>query len=167
MNNIGLLPDVRLSSIMKPDGGTPSSTAQPLYLQFLTSTNLTLPTPEEFSLNSEKKDETHKSLTEFFADDTVYILCTKDRGTVTYQEKKCYCDLKDVPMKVFEIDFEQVDITKEIIINPLKEHYFNKNDFMLDTLLTLHLEKQYTAAELALSIFIVFKHLMPKESIPK
>lgn len=166
IDQLNLLPDVRLSSIMKPDGGTPFSTAQPVYLQFLTKENIKLPTLNEFSSNVSNKNETHKELTEFFAEDSIFVLCTKDRGLVECVDT-CYSDLKDVPMTVFEIEFNDVDITKELIINPLKEHYFNTNEFKLDKLLTLHLESQYTADELALSIFILFKELMPKESISK
>jgi hypothetical protein len=73
---------------------------------------------------------------------------------------------ENIPMNVYEIDFDQVDVSDNgLTINSIPENYFNKNKepaVFLDGLVTLDPYVVYNDAELALSIFILFKELMPK-----
>ena len=165
------LPEVRLSSIITNTGGTPVSTEQPVYMQFLMlNENMTIPTRDTFLKEDTLKrtEDTYDALTDFIKENELYVLCTPERGVVSCDEHGCGVVLSDIPMNIFEIDFQQVDIDgPDIIIDELSDHYFRRPltqipEFNFDRLVQLELQKIYTNSELVLSIFIMSKELMPK-----
>jgi hypothetical protein len=95
--------------------------------------------------------------------DNIYIVCTKSENI-----------MQQIPINVYDIDYSQVNISKNDISNDIKiinlpENYFNKNkdketlsNIYLENLLDIKPHVVYNDAELALSIFIAFKELMPQ-----
>ena len=92
-----------------------------------------------------------------------------------YQEGNIYMVYTDskhiyenIPTNVYDIHYGEVDVTTNIKIDNLPENYFNKNkdstlsDTYLEKLLNITQYAAYNDAELALSIFIALKELMPK-----
>ena len=103
------------------------------------------------------KEETNSAVKDFYKEGNIYIACAESK---TMAER--------IPINVYDIDYNMVDVSKDKIeINNLPENYFNKNkdalsDIYLEGLLDIKPYVVYNDAELALSIFIAFKELMPQ-----
>lgn len=128
------------------------------YIQFFTvggSGNITLLDKSKFMTKDGATEELLTGVQDFFKPSDLYIVCTKSDN-----------DKENIPMNVYEIDFDAVDVSDNgLTINSIPENYFNKNKepaVFLDGLVTLDPYIVYNDAELALSIFILFKELMPK-----
>ena len=100
-------------------------------------------------------EEVFESVLNFFTPNDLYIVCTKSENI-----------RENIPINLYEIDFDSVDIEeKGLKIDNLPNNYFNKNkpdDLYLEDIITLSPYVVFNDAELALSIFIAFKELMPK-----
>ena len=156
-NQIFKLPRVRLTAVLNTLLNSGATTPDELvYVQFLTlNGNATLIPKEDFvnSKKSERSDEVYNAVQEFFTSD-LYIICTKLNNVK-----------ENIPMNVYEIDFSQVDVENTIKIDNLPDNYFNKNknpELYLESLIAMKHYVVFNDAELALSIFIAFKELIPK-----
>ena len=68
---------------------------------------------------------------------------------------------KNIPMNVYDIDFNTVDSSNPIIVDNMDDNYFNKHPgLFLDKLVKL--KENFNDAELAMSIFITFKEIISK-----
>lgn len=152
------LPKVRLSSL--PNKSFAPAISNSIYkdpdslpyIQFFTmGTNINL------MAKSTLKEETNSAVKDFYKEGNIYIACAESK---TMAER--------IPINVYDIDYNMVDVSKDKIeINNLPENYFNKNkdalsDIYLEGLLDIKPYVVYNDAELALSIFIAFKELMPQ-----
>ena len=102
----------------------------------------------------EMTEQTFNAVNEFFTKDNIYILCTKSDNIK-----------ENIPMNLYEIDFSTIDIGQTGMEIKTPENYFNKNKepvMYLEKLVTITPYVVFNDAELALSIFIAFKELMPK-----
>jgi len=155
------LPKVRLSSLVNKYSNNPNSSVyknpQDLpYIQFLSvGGNLTLMTKDEFmrSKESSSSDDVFNAVNELFVPTDLYILCTKSENT-----------MENIPTNVYEIDFDSVDIGQLTMEIKTPDNYFNKNKdakLYLENLVYLTEYDVFNDAELALSILIAFKELMP------
>jgi hypothetical protein len=154
------LPKVRLTSLLNrslnPNVYKDADSIP--YIQFFTvggSGNMTLLDKSTFMTKDGATEEQFVGVQDFFKPSDLYIVCTKSDN-----------DKENIPMNLYEINFDQVDVSDNgLIINSIPENYFNKNKepaVFLDGLVTLEPYVVYNDAELALSIFILFKELMPK-----
>jgi hypothetical protein len=93
------------------------------------------------------------AVNEFFTKDNIYIVCTKSDNIK-----------ENIPMNLYEIDFSEIDVSKTGMSIKTPENYFNKSkpELYFEKLVTLTPYVVFNDAELALSIFIAFKELMPK-----
>ena len=152
------LPKVRLSSL-------PNKTLAPAldnsayrdpdtlpYIQFFTmGTNINL------MAKSILIENTNNAVKDFYKEGNIYMVCTNSKNIS-----------EQLPINVYDIDYSKVDISKNTSkIENLPENYFNKNkdalsDIYLEKLLDIKPYVVYNDAELALSIFIAFKELMPQ-----
>jgi len=152
------LPKVRLSSLPNKtfapalDNSTYKDPDSLPYIQFFTmGTNINLMT------TSILIEDTNNAIKDFYKEGNIYMVCTNSK---TMAER--------LPINVYDIDYNMVDVSKDKIeINNLPENYFNKNkdalsDIYLEGLLDIKPYVVYNDAELALSIFIAFKELMPQ-----
>lgn len=155
------LPNVRLSTLIDKNSSildfNKQLTIVPSIQFYIVQNNFKIPSEDDF-LNPNKPYRTKDVLNElnsFFTSDNLYILFTKPE---TAKE--------NIPINMFEIDFNKMDIERnKMIINDLPDNYFNKHKFdsiYLDDLITFEEYLHFNDAELALSIFIGFKELMPK-----
>jgi hypothetical protein len=153
------LPKVRLSSLLNKILNSSAKDSDELpYIQFLTvGGNLEL-IPKDTFMNSkypEKTETVFNAINDFFTNDNIYILCTKSDNSK-----------ENIPMNVYEIDFSNIDVSElSMKIDNIPDNYFNKNkvpELYLEKLVTLMPYVVFNDAELALSIFIAFKELMPK-----
>lgn len=152
------LPKVRLSTVTnKYNTGYTDPKSIP-YMQFFTVNGNIKLMPKNAFLKSNDPNmtsDTYKALNDFLTPDSIYISCTKSENAI-----------EDIPMNVYSIDFEKVDFKSESLnIDNNITNYFNKNktnNYKLDKLTALEKYVIYNNAELALSIFIAFKDLMPK-----
>jgi hypothetical protein len=154
------LPKVRLSSLLNKfiNSNTYKDPDTIPYIQILSlGGNMSLMAKDAF-MNPKKPEMTEEmfnQVNEFFNPDSLYILCTTSDNRS-----------ENIPMNLYNIDYDTVDMTSTgLKIDNIPDNYFNKNKD-----LSLHLENLvnitpyvvYNDAELALSIFIAFKELMPK-----
>lgn len=154
------LPKVRLSSLLNKfvDSEKYRDPDSIPYIQLFTvGGNLRLIEKGKFmnSTKPEKTEEVFKAINDFFAPTDLYILCTK---TDNIKE--------NIPMNMYEIDYDTIDVGETgIQIDNISNNYFNKNkkpELYLENLVTLLPYVVFNDAELALSILILFKELMPK-----
>ena len=102
-------------------------------------------------------EDTNTAVKEFYKEDNIYMVYTKSDNI--YQ---------NIPINVYDIDYSTIDVSNNTTkIDTLQNNYFNINkDKLTDTyfekLLDITQYSVYNDAELALSIFIAFKELMPK-----
>jgi hypothetical protein len=106
----------------------------------------------QYLSNSILKQDTNDAIKDFYKENNIYI---------TYGEPE------KIPINVYNIDYSTVDISNTINIDNLTDNYFNKNkdtltDLLFENILDITEYVKYNDAELALSIFIAFKELMPK-----
>ena len=144
------LPKVRLTSLLnkfvnKETFREPDTIP---YIQFLTVGG-------NINLNRSNIDEdVSVALNDYFNTRDLYILCTISENTS-----------ENIPMNMYQIDYNSIDVAEPSVkIDNLQENYFNKNknsEFHLEKLVTLSPYVVFNDAELALSIFIGFKELMP------
>ena len=152
------LPKVRLSSLpnksLAPalDNSTYRDPDTLPYIQFFTmGTNINLMT------KSILIEDTNNAVKDFYKEGNIYMVCTNSKN-ITEQ----------LPINVYDIDYSKVDISINTSkIDNIPENYFNKNkdalsDIYLEGLLDIKPYVVYNDAELALSIFIAFKELMPQ-----
>ena len=159
------LPKVRLSSLLNKFANSaaykdPSTIP---YVRFFTvGGNLNLPTKDEFldfdlPSQSDALEEMYEALTSLFNENDIYIVCTKD-GNLN----------EDIPMNVYEIDYNKVDVGETgVIVDTPVDNFFNKNKskdnpLYLEKLVKLDEYVDYNNGELALSILASLKELMPK-----
>jgi hypothetical protein len=118
---------------------------------------MNLMTKDEFinPKNPDMKEDVFDAVTEFFQPTDLYILCTKSDNIS-----------ENIPMNVHQIDYDNVDVSSTSFeINNLADNYFNKNkepELYLEKLVKLSEYVVFNDAELALSIFLLFKYLLPK-----
>lgn len=154
------LPKVRLTSLInKFENAQTYKDPETLpYIQFFTiGKNMTLIEKLKFidPKKPEMTEDVFNAVTEFFTPTDLYIVCTKSDN-----------EKQNIPMNMYEINFDEVDVaTKALTINNLPNNYFNKNKeppLFLENLVTIADYVVFNDAELALSIFISLKELMPK-----
>ena len=102
-------------------------------------------------------DATDRAVKDFYNTNNIYIVYTK------------LDNISEQNPNVYDIDYNTVDVAKNTIkIDNIPNNYFNKNikilkgEVYLENLLDIKPYVIYNDAELALSIFIAFKELMPK-----
>lgn len=150
------LPKVRLTSLLNKTLNSLAKNSDDMpYIQFFTvGGNMELMSQDELK-KIDKGDEVFNAINDFFTKDNIYIVCTKS-GNIS----------EDIPMNLYEINYELIDIDqKGIKIDNILDNYFNKNKepaMYLEKLVKLTPYVVFNDAELALSIFIAFKELMPK-----
>lgn len=153
------LPKVRLSSLVN---NILNSTAKdpkdiPSIQLFTVGGNMEL-IPKDKFIDPKKPEMTEpvfNAINEFFTKDNIYLVCTKDDNVK-----------QNIPMNMYEIDFSLIDISKTgMEIKSPTDNYFNQHktpELYLENLVNLTPYVIFNDAELALSIFIAFKELMPK-----
>jgi hypothetical protein len=102
----------------------------------------------------EMTEQVFNAVNDFFTKDNIYILCTKSDNIK-----------ENIPMNLYEIDFSQIDVSQTGMEIKTPENYFNKNkepEMFFEKLVMMTPYVVFNDAELALSIFIAFKELMPK-----
>jgi hypothetical protein len=154
------LPKVRLSSLVNKFGNSKlyKDPDQIPYIQFFTvGGNITLMPQEKFlgsKNNPELNQEVYNAINDFLKPTDLYIICTQGKNKS-----------QDIPMNVYEIDFDSIDVSNNgIKIDNIPDNYFNKyKDPVLyfEKIVELSPYVVFNDAELALSIFIAFKDLMP------
>ena len=146
------LPKVRLSSISDVALITTNKiykdpTKLPLTQFFVMGANI------NYLSKSVLKEDTNTAIKDFYNENNIYIT---------------YAESEKIPINVYDIDYSKVDVNNNTNkIDNLPNNYFNKNkdnltDLYFDALLDITQYTVYNDAELALSIFIAFKELMPK-----
>jgi hypothetical protein len=153
------LPRVRLSTLLNTYADKTAKDPDTIpYIQFFQiGKNINIPTKEEF-LDPNKPDKTeiqYNELTSFFNPKDLFIIYTDPDN---YKE--------NIPMNMFQIDLNTVDVAENSLqVNNLDDNYFNKNkmpELFLDQLLKIKEFHILNDGEIALSIFLAFKELMPK-----
>ena len=147
------LPKVRLSSL--PNKSFAPATSNSIYKDpdtlssiefFIMNANI------QYLSKSSLNQYTNDAIKDFYKENNIYI---------TYGKPE------KIPINVYNIDYSTVDISNIINIDNLTDNYFNKNketltDLFFENILDITKYVKYNDAELALSIFIAFKELMPK-----
>jgi hypothetical protein len=147
------LPKVRLSSLINRfDTGFKNPDLIPYIQFFVVGENLIMP---DEGKRAEFEEGVQVALVDFFKPEDLYIVCT-DSDRIS----------ENIPMNMYQIDYDSVGVGDSAIkIENLPENYFNKNKergHHLDGLMSLAEYIVFNDAELALSIFIALKELMPK-----
>jgi hypothetical protein len=96
-------------------------------------------------------------ITEIINKKDLYIICSKSSDFETHPT--------NIPLNIYEIDYNSVDVSSDTFKYTMPDMYFNKTkdlDLYLDNLIKFKDYIVYNDAELALSILIAFKQLMPK-----
>jgi hypothetical protein len=123
-----------------------------------------LPSIQFFVMNANIKylpnpipnEDINTAVKEFYTNDNIYMVYTKSDNIS-----------EQIPINVHEIDYSKVDVSNTTKIDNLTNNYFNVNkdklaETFFEKLLDITPYAVYNDAELALSIFIAFKELMPK-----
>ena len=152
------LPKVRLTSLLNKVLNSAAKDPDELpYIQFFTvGGNMELMPKEKFMdpKTPEMTEQVFNAVNEYFTKDNIYILCTKSDNIK-----------ENIPMNLYEVDFSQIDVSQTAMEIKTPESYFNKNKepaMFLEKLVNITPYVVFNDAELALSIFIAFKELMPK-----
>lgn len=154
------LPKVRLSTLLNKfiNFGAYTDPDTIPYIQFFTVGGNMTPLAKDKFMNSSKPEMTEQlfnAVNEFFTPDHLYIVCTRSDNVK-----------EQIPMNVYDVDFDSIDVgEKGMKVDNIPDNYFNKNkkpEVFLENLVTLSPYVVFNDAELALSIFIAFKELMPK-----
>jgi len=144
------LPKVRLSSISDiafSNATYKDHTTLPFIQFFIMGANINhLP-------NHIPNTDTDNAVKEFYTNDNIYMVYT--------DSKHIY---ENIPINVYDIDYSTIDDTTNIKIENLTNNYFNinKDSTFLEKILDITKYAAYNNTELALSIFIALKELMPK-----
>jgi hypothetical protein len=151
------LPKVRLSSLLNKflNFNTFKDPDTIPYIQFFTvGGNMELMSKDKFINQNKISEPVFNAINEFFNKDDLYILCTKSENIS-----------ENIPMNMYQIDYDSIDISQTgIKIDNLVSNYFNKNrdpELYLENLVTISPYVVFNDAELALSIFLLFKYLLP------
>lgn len=144
------LPKVRLTSLIEGDALYKDPAKLP-YTRFLV-----------LGINFELKGTVPDGpLKDFFKPEDLYILCTNSKNNEIID--------KDIPMNLYTIDFENVNISEAGLsgVVPLDDTVkpaggAGADSDTLDKHIDITPGVVYNEAELGLSIFILFKQLMPK-----
>lgn len=148
------LPKVSLSSLLNKTSNSSNNNDKP-YIQFFTvGGNMELMSKDKFMNKPERTEEVFNAINDFFTKDNIYIVCTKSDNSK-----------ENIPMNLYEIDFSTIDISQIGMEIKTPDNYFNKNKepaMYLENLVSIIEYVVFNDAELALSIFIAFKELMPK-----
>jgi hypothetical protein len=153
------LPKVRLSTLLNKFASNAYKDPETIpFVQFFTvGKNLMIPPKDKF-LNPAKPELTEKvydEMVSFFNPKDLYIVYTK-KDNIS----------ENIPMNMYQVDLNSVDVAETAIkFNNLDDNYFNTTktpELFLDQLVSLKEYVMFNDSELALSIFIAFKELMPK-----
>jgi len=149
------LPKVRLSSISDVALiKTNSIYKDPIFLPsiqfFVMGANI------KYLPNPIPNEDTNTAVKDFYKEGNIYMVYTKSDNIS-----------QKIPINVHEIDYSKVDVSNTTKIDNLTNNYFNINknklaETFLEKILDITPYAVYNDAELALSIFIAFKELMPK-----
>jgi hypothetical protein len=153
------LPKVRLSSLVNKILNSSAKDPKdiPNMQIFTVGGNMELMTKDKFMdpKKPEMTEQVYNAINEFFTKDDIYILCTKDENVK-----------QNIPMNIYEIDFSLIDVSQMgMEIKSPPDNYFNQHktpELYLENLVKLTPYLILNDAELALSIFIAFKELMPQ-----
>ena len=102
-------------------------------------------------------DEIYNGVTDFFTENNIYIVYTNSENIS-----------EDIPINLYDIDYSGINVTNKIIISKPSDNYLVKNkkliegEIYFENLVKIKPYSVYNDAELALSIFIALKELMPK-----
>jgi hypothetical protein len=153
MKQIFNLPKVRLTSLLPKSGDEYKDPAEISYIQFFTvGGNMIL------NAKGDGTPDSVQAINEFFTPNELYITCTSSKSGTQLE----------IPMNLYEIDYSEVNIADAApaIITP--DNYFNKNKreppLLLENMVTLTDRVIFNDAELALSIFVALKQLMPNQN---
>lgn len=153
------LPKVRLSSLLNNflNSSTYKDPKSIPYIQFFTvGSNMELMTKDKFinPKSPELSEPVFEAVNNYFVKDDLYILCTKSENIS-----------ENIPMNLYQIDYDSIDISETgMKIDNIPNNYFNKNkvpELHLEKLVSLLPYVVFNDAELALSIFLLFKYLLP------
>lgn len=158
------LPKVRLRSMIRNNGALPTMKDRETvyHIQFyITGENLLLPEEIEFKKKNPTVDtKTYDSLNDELKPSSVFI-CYTDSFTTT----------DNIPFNFFQINYEDIKINESGIkvesFSPkldqlVKDGMLPENSAKVDKLLTIKPYSIYNDAELALSVLMGLKELMPK-----
>ena len=101
-------------------------------------------------------DNTEEAIKKFYQEGNIYMVYTESQNIS-----------QNIPINVYDIDYNTVDVTTtNIKIKNIPDNYFNTNkdrlsEIYLENILDIKQYIVYNDAELALSIFIALKELMP------
>lgn len=107
-----------------------------------------------------------EAITEYFTPNDIYIVyAVPEFATSAYVTPDKIP--KQIPINLYDIDYNSVDVTKNDINITDSDNYLTKNkknltETFFENLVNIKPYAVYNDAELALSIFIAFKELMPK-----
>ena len=155
MKQIFQLPKIRLTSLIprsEPDYKDPDEIP---YIQFFTvGSNMQIAGKQV----GDGSVEGTNAINEFFTESNLYISCTSSKNGTQLE----------IPMNLYEIDYSEVNIADGPAVIKTPDNYFNKNKqdppLFLENMLTLSDRVIFNDAELALSIFVAFKELMPNQN---
>jgi hypothetical protein len=159
------LPNLRLRSLIKNDGTLPTGVNQQLsvfHLQFfVVGVNLLLPSTEEFQKSNPDMDTSvYPILRSAFPNGTVFLAYTD--ASTTY---------KDVPLSLFQVDYQALKVDDPTIavqpysaeVNQLLEKgLIKENDRFVDKVLTVKPYLHFNYPQLAMSVLLALKQRMPK-----
>jgi hypothetical protein len=137
---------------------------------FTMGSNLIIPTEDEKDELIEKTKKSHNisneidlnidtiysNVSEYFNDKNLYIICN---GKTT--------DMNKIPTKLFEIDLNSIELRETTLIykesdNPINKIIINEQPLFLNDILNVDTKNTVNSGELALTILIAFKELMPQ-----
>lgn len=153
MKQVFHLPTVRLSSLLPRSEPEYKDPATIPYIQFFTVGGNIQITGKQVGDGSPAGAN---AVNEFFTPNELYITCTSSKNGTQLE----------IPMNLYEIDYSKVNIEDDALTIITPDNYFNTNKqdppLFLENMVTLSDRVIFNDAELALSIFVAFKQLMPK-----
>lgn len=143
------LPKVRLTSLLHKYETLYKKVDSMPYIQFFIVNN-NLKIKEEINVN----EKLYLESSSFFTPDNIYIGVSKQNDI-----------FENIPLHVYDIDFQSVNYnTMNIKIDNLSDNYFNLHNqqLQLEEVADIQPYITFNDAELALSILIAMKEIMPK-----
>lgn len=152
------LPRVRLSTLLNKFVNFQQFKDPDLipYVQLFTvGGNMTLLKKDNFlkADRPERSDVIFNEVTKLFNPQDLYVVCTKQDNV-----------REGIPMNIYEINFDEVNVSETGLQIKTPDNYFNKNkepEIYMETIVDLKPYVIFNDAELALSILVAFKELMP------
>jgi hypothetical protein len=155
MKQVFHLPKVRLSSLVPRSEPEYKDPATIPYIQFFTVGGNMQITQTQVGDGSPAGAN---AVNEFFTPNELYITCTSSKNGTQLE----------IPMNLYEIDYSKVNTEERALTIITPDNYFNKNKqdppLLLEKMVTLSDRVIFNDAELALSIFVAFKQLMPNQN---